>query len=232
METIFMNTENSKTNEPQRFKLDLTDKLKLKNLNKNMALADLSIYYTWKNIKSEYNNNKFKISATTWNDTFDLPDGSYSIADIQDYFEFIIKKHETLTENPPIQIYLNKIKKRIVFKIKTGYKLELLTPETMKLLKKEVDSDKNSKNVPKLESAEVVLVHCNLVKNDYQHSSKVLFSFVSNKQFEQLINISPNTLTMMNTVNTEFSFIEVWFTNQASKALNIEDNVNLTLIIG
>ena len=134
METIFMNTENSKTSEPHRFKLDLTDKLNLKDPKKNMALADLSIYYTWKNIKSEYKNNKFKISAPTWNDTFDLPDGSYSIVDIQDYFEFIIKKHETLTENPPVQIYVNKIKNRIVFKIKTGYKLELLTPETMKLL--------------------------------------------------------------------------------------------------
>ena len=86
-----------------------------------MALANISIYYTWKNIKSEYNNNKFKISAQTWNDTFDLPDGSYLVSDIQDYFEFIIKKHETLTENPPIQIYLNKIKDRIVFKIDTGY---------------------------------------------------------------------------------------------------------------
>ena len=89
---------------------------------------------------------------------------------------------------------------------KTGYKLELLTPETMKLLqstKKDVDSDKNSENVPKLESIEVVLVHCNLVKNDYQHSSKVLFSFVPNKQFGQLINISPNTLTMMNTIKTD-----------------------------
>ena len=86
-----------------------------------MALANISIYYTWKNIKSEYNNNKFKISAQTWNDNFDLPDGSYLVSDIQDYFEFIIKKHETLTENPPIQIYLNKIKDRIVFKIDTGY---------------------------------------------------------------------------------------------------------------
>ena len=104
-----MNTKNSKTNEPNRFKLDLTDKLHLKNPNKNMALANLSIYYTWKNIKSEYNNNKFKISAPAWNETFDLPDGSYSISDIQDYFEFIIKKYETLTENPPVQIYPNKI---------------------------------------------------------------------------------------------------------------------------
>ena len=104
----------------------------------------------------------------------------------------------------------------------------------MKLLgsiKRDVDSDKNSEIVPKLESVEVVLMHCNLVKNHYQHSSKVLFSFVPNKQFGQL-NISQNTLTMMNTVNTEFSLIEVWFINQASKALEIEDNVNLTLIIG
>ena len=244
METIFMNTENSKTNEPHRFKLDLTDphrfksdltdKLNCKNPNKNMALANLSIYYIWKNIKSEYNNNKFKIFAPTWNEPFDLPDGSYSISDIQDFFEFIIKKYETLTENPSIQIYPNKIKNRIIFKIKTGYKLELLTPETMKLLgstKKVVDKDKNGENVPKLESVEVVLVHCNLVKNDYQHTSKVLFTFVPNKKFGQLINISPHAFTMMNTVNTEFSYVEVWFMDQASKALEIEGNLNLTLII-
>ena len=99
-----------------------------------MALANLSVYYNWKNIKLECNNNKFKICARTWNDTFDLPDGSYSISDILDYFKFIIKKRETLTENPPAQIYQNKIKNRIVFKIKIGYKLELLTPETMNSL--------------------------------------------------------------------------------------------------
>ena len=184
METIFMNTENSKSNEPDRFKLDLADKLNLKNPKKNIALVNLSIYYTWKNIKTEYNNNKFKISAPTWNETFDLLDSSYTFDDIQDYFEFIIKKHEKLTDNPSIKIYSNKIKNRIAFKIKNGYKLELLTPETMKLLgrtKNVVDKDKNSGNVPKLESVEVVLVHCNLVKNDYQHASKVLFSFVPNK---------------------------------------------------
>ena len=95
-----------------------------------------------------------------------------------------------------------------------------------------VDKDENSENAPKLESAEVVLVHCNLVKNDYQHASKVLFSFVPNKKFEQLLNIPPHVVTMMNTVNTEFPSVEVWFTDQSSKALEIEDNVNLTLIIG
>ena len=85
-----------------------------------MALANLSIYYTWKNIKSEYNNNKFKFSAPTWNDEFNLPDGSYSVSDIHDYFEYIIKKHKTIADNPPVQIYVDKIKNRIVFKIKTG----------------------------------------------------------------------------------------------------------------
>ena len=141
-----MNTENRKTNEPHRFRLSLADKLNLKNPNKNIALGNLSIYYTWKNFKSAYSNNKFKISPPTWNDTFDLPDGSYSIVDIQDYFEFIIKKHETLNENPSVQIYPHKIKNRIVFKIKLRYKLELLSPETMKLLrstKKDVDQDKD-----------------------------------------------------------------------------------------
>ena len=167
MEAIFMNSENSKTSEPHRFKLDLTGKLNLKNPNKNMALANLSIYYTWKNIKSEYNNNKFKISTPTWNETFDLPVASCSIDGIQDYFGFIIKKHEILTENPPVDNYPNKTKNRIDFNIKTGYKFELLTSETMRLLgstKKDVDADTNSENLPKLESAEVVLVHCNLAK--------------------------------------------------------------------
>ena len=138
-------------------------------------------------------------------------------------------------EDLPIEIYPNKIKNRIVFKIKTGYKLELLTPETMKLLgstKKDVDSNKNGEIVPKLESVEVVLIHCNLVKNDYQYSSKVLFSFVPNKRFGQLINILTNTLTMMNTINAKFSHIEIWLTDQFTKPLEIEDNVNLTLIIG
>ena len=111
-----MNTENSKTNEPHRFKLDLADKLNLKNPNKNIALVNLSIYQTWKNIKSEYNNNKFKISALTRNETFDLPDGSYTVDDIQDYFEFIIKKHEALTDNSTVNIMQVKLKTELFLK--------------------------------------------------------------------------------------------------------------------
>ena len=219
-----MNTENSKTNEPHIFILDLADKLNLKNPKKNIALLNFKYLLHLEKHYIEYNNNKFKISALTWNKTFDLPNGSYTVDDIQDYFEFIIKKHETLTDNSPVQIYANKTKNRTVFKIKNGYKLELLTPEAMKLLgstKNVVDKDENSENVPKLESAEVVLVHCNLVKNDYQHASKVLFSFVPNKQFGQLLNISPHVFTMMNAVNTEFSSVEVWFTDESSKLLEM-----------
>ena len=166
-----MNTKNSKTSEPHRFRYNLIDKSDLKNPNKNMALANLSIYYTWKNVKSFYNNNKFKISAPPWNETFDLSDGSYNISEIQDCIEYIIKKHETIGKNAPILIYANKLSNRIVFKMKTGYKLELLSKETMKLLgstKDIIDADKNSENVPKLENVEVVLVHCNLVNNSYQ----------------------------------------------------------------
>ena len=137
-----MNTESSMTNESNKFLYKFIDELNLKNPNENMALANLSIYYTWKNMKFEYNNNKFKISAPTWIDEFDLPDGSYSISDIQDYFEYIIKKHEAIADNPPVQICGNKTKYRIVFKIKTDYKLELLSSETMQLLgssKKDID---------------------------------------------------------------------------------------------
>ena len=135
MEIIFINTKNSKTNESNRFRFYFTDKLDLKG-NKTIALANLSIYYTWQNVKSEYKNNKFKISGPTWDETFDLPDSSYTISQIQHYLEFIIKKHETVKsdENSPILIHPSKIKNIIVFKIKTGYKLELSSNETMKLL--------------------------------------------------------------------------------------------------
>ena len=235
METIFMNTANSKTSESNNFVYNFTEKLNLKNPNKNIALANLSMYYTWKNVKSGYNNNKFKISASTWNDTSDVPDGSYSIAALQNYFEYIIKKHETVTDRYPVIIYVNETNNRIVFKIKTGYKLELLSKETMKLLgssKSVIDSDKNSELVPKLESVDLVLMHCNLVNNDYQKVSRVLFTFVPNKSYGQLMTTVPHPLIMLKTVNTEFSFVEVWFTDQDNRPLEIEDNVNITMIIG
>ena len=211
METFFMNTKNSKTNESNRFKYDLIDKLDLENPNKNMALANLSIYYTWKNVESIYNNNKFKISAPTWNETFDLPDGSYNISEIQDYIEYIIKKHETIGENTPILIYGNTINNRIVFKIKSRCKLELLSKETMKLIgstKDIIDADKNGENVPRLENVEVVLVHCNLENNSYQQHSRVLFIFGPTKQYGQLISISPHSLVFLKTMNTDLEVIQ------------------------
>ena len=230
-----MNTENSKTSQPNRFLYNFTDKFNLKNPNKNIGLANLSIYHTWKNITSPYNNNKFKISAPTWNDTFDVPDGSYSISALQNYFDYIIKIHETITDTSPILIYVNQINKRIIFKIKSGYKLELLSKETMKLLgsaSNTIDKDKNSELVPKLESVDLVLVRCKLVNNDYQQDFKVLFTFVPNKRYGELMTIFPELLFMLKTVNTKFSFTEIRFTDQDYRPLEIEDSVNISLIVG
>ena len=108
MDTIFMNSENGRTSKYHVLVLKLGDKLDLRRGQKSVALSNLSIYYTWKNIKSSYKNNKFKISAPTWNDEFELPDGSYSISDIQDYFEYILKKHSESVDNPSIKIYVSK----------------------------------------------------------------------------------------------------------------------------
>ena len=139
-----------------------------------------------------------------------------------------------MTENPPVQIYVNNIK-NTCFQNKNRLQIRIANSWINQIVRKHkniCDEGKDGENVPKLESVEDVLVHCNLVKNDYQHTSKVLFTFVPNKQFGQLINISPHSLTMMNTGNTEFSSVEVWFTDQVSKELETEDNVNVTLIIG
>ena len=147
-----------------------------------------------KNIKSSYNKNKFKMSPPTWNDKFELPYGSYHVSDIQDYFEYIFKKHGENTDKPSVQIYVNKIKNRVTFKVKDGYSLELLTPETMKLLgstKNKITKDKNGENVPHLEITEVILVHFNIVNNDYQQDSRVLYAFFPNKPFGSLLQISP-----------------------------------------
>ena len=217
-----MNSENSKTSEPHILKLKLTDKLDLKLDKKIIALSNLSIYYTWNNIKSSYNNNKFKMLAPTWNEEFALPDGSYSISDIQDYFEYILKKHGEKFNNdnkPSVKIYINKIENRITFKIKNGYALEPLTKETMKLLgstKNKITKDENGENMPHLEITEVVLVHCNMVNNDYQQDSRVLYTFVPNKSFGSLLDISPSNYTFLKTFNSEYDEIVVWFTDQNS----------------
>ena len=141
MDTISMNSENSKTSKPHVLTWKFTRKLDLRLGEKVIALSNLSIYYTWKNIKSSYNNNKFQIFAPTWNDGLELPDGSYSVSDIQDYFKYSLNKHGGNTNKTSVQTYVKKIQNRITFKIKDGYCLELIN--------------------------EVVLVHCNMVNNDY-----------------------------------------------------------------
>ena len=229
-----MNSENSKTSEYHVLALKLTEKLDLRRGQKTVALSNLSIYYTWKNIKSSYNNNKFKISAPTWNEEFELPDGSYSISDIQDYFEYILKKHSESVDNPQIRIYVNRTENRITFKIKSGYYLELFAPETWKLLgnaESKITKDKSGENVPRLEVVELVLVHCNLVNNDYQQDSIILYAFVPNKTFGSLLEISPTNHVFLKTFNSEFQEIKIWFTDQIGAPLELEKKINVTLII-
>ena len=235
MENISRNTTNSKTTESNRFRLYFTNKLVLRG-NKTISLANLSIYYTWQNIKDEYKNNKFKITAPTWNETFDLPDRSYTIADIQDNFLGIVKKHEsdiTSSEESPILIYPNVIKNRIVFKIKAGYKLKLLTNGTMKLLGDGtiIDQNKNDKNVPELENATSVLLHCNAVRNDHLQNSKLLYSFVPNNSFGRLLSIQPRELIHAKTSNSIFDYLEIWFTDQNNNPLKFEEKIDVSLVI-
>ena len=212
MNTILMNPENSRTSEYHVLLLKLTDKLGLRRGQKSVALSNLSIYYTWRNIKSSYKNNKFKIFAPTWSDEFELPDGSYSISDIQDHFEYILKKHIQSVDDPPIKIFVSKNENTITFKIKNEYYLELLTPETMKLLgstESKITGEKNGENVPHLEIVELALIHCSIVNNNYQQKSRIFYTFVPNKPFGSLLEISPSSHIFLKSFNSEFQEIKV-----------------------
>ena len=154
-----------------------------------------------------YNNNKFNISAPTWNDKFELQDGSYSVSDIQNYFEYILKKHGQGIDKLSVQIYLHKIENRVTFKIKNGFTVELLTPKTMKLLgstKNKITKDKNGENGPHLEITEVVSVHCNIANNDYQQDLGVLYTFVPHKPLGTLLEISPTNHIFLKTFHSEY----------------------------
>ena len=149
---------------------------------------------------------------------------------IQDYIEYIIKKHEALTAIPPIHVYINRIINRLVFKIKDGYKLESQTPETIKLFGTTKKLTGKTKNGPSLQVVEVLLVQCNLVDNQYQQKSKVS-TFMPNKSNAYLLNVEPSNLVFLKTYNTEFDETIIKFTDQNGRLLEIEDKVNLTLLV-
>ena len=222
-----MNSQNSKTSKPHVLILKLANKLDLRIGEKIISLSNLSICYVWKNIKSSYNKNKFKMPALSWNDKFELSDGSCYVSDIQYHFEDISKKHGEDIDKPSLQIYVNKIENRVTFKIKNGYSLELLTPKIMELLgstKNEITKDKSGENVLHLEVTEVVLAHCDIVNNDYQQDSRVLYTFVPNKPFGSLLEISPTNHIFLKTFSSEYDEIKVRFTDENSQPLEIEDN--------
>ena len=149
-------------------------------------------------------------------------------------FEYILKKHGENIDKPSVQIYVNKIENRITFKIKDGCSLELTKIQNNKITwttKSKITKDKNGENVPHLKITEVLLVHCNIVHNDYQQDSRTLYTFVPNKQFGSLLETSPTNYVFLKTFNKEFQNIQVWFRDQKSQPLEIEDRLNLTLVI-
>ena len=153
---------------------------------------------------------------------------SYSILGIQDYFDYIFKNHGENTVIPSIRIYVNKIENRITFKIKSGYFLKFLNPETIKLLgstKSKITKDGNCENVLYLEVTEVVLIHCNVVNNSCQQNSRFLSTFVPKKSCCQLLYISPKKFIFLKIFNSELLYVKVWFTDQNSKPLEIEDKI-------
>ena len=165
------------------------------------------------------------------------------MSNIQDYFEYIFKKYGEKTNNNihkynpnSIRIYINKIENRFTFKIKTGYnfELKLLTHETIKLLentKSKITKDENGESVSYLDITDAVLTHCNVVNNSYQQNSRVLYTFVPNKSFDQLLNISSKSFIFLKNFDLEFSYIKVWFTDQNSNPLARENKINITLVI-
>ena len=199
-------------------------------------MSDLSIHYTWHNVK-ENHNNKFRLSGPTWSKDVTLPDGSYKIHQILNCFlDEVIKKYEsdvTSNEQSPILIVANRILNRVAFRIKTGYKLELLTNEIMRLLGDGpiIDTTKTGENVPKLEIVRNVLVFCNLVQNVYLQDIKLLFSFVPNSRFGNLLSIISQVLKYCDTVDSLFDYIEILFTVQNGMPLQIDADITVSIII-
>ena len=177
------------------------------------------------------------MSGPTWSEDVTIPDGSYEISQIQNYFlDEVIKKHESndkSTEQSPISIYVNRILNRASFRIKIRYKLELLANETMRLLEDGplIDTTKNGKNVSKLEIVRNVLVFCNLVENVYLQDSKSLFSFFLNSRFGNILSITPEVLKYCDTDDSIFDYIEISFADQNGRPLEIVDNITITIII-
>ena len=188
-------------------------------------------------MKKQYNNNEFRLSGPTWTEDVTLPDGGYEISQIQTYFlDEVIKKHESnvkSNEQSPILTYAIRILNRVNFRIKTVYKLELLTNETMRLLGDGPinDTTKNGENVPKLEILVNVSVFCNLVQNVYLQDSKLLFSFVPNSRFGSLLSVTPQVLKYCDSVDSIFYYIEILFTDQNGRPLQIDDDITVSMII-
>ena len=185
-----------------------------------------------KSIRKQYKINKLKIIAPTWTNQFELPDGSYSVSDIQGYIEHIITNNETLTAIPPIHVYVNRINNRLVFKINDGYKLELQSPETLNLFgSTRVNRQKKTGEKLQYQVLKQLKQFQSNVIQQISNIIKVLRNFTPNKSYDYLLNVEPSNLPFLKTYNTESDDIMIAFTDQNCRLLEIKDKVNLTLLI-
>ena len=250
MDTIFMNSANSKTPKPNRLILRLQNKMDLSLRKKSVALANLSIYYSWKNISSELKNNKLIIGYDDSDQEWTVPivDGSYSAKTISDYIFGSIEENRDRDKDSfwnnakkrgdePSEIfklYHDKIRNRTAYVIKNKYYIKLPTKEIRHLLgisKEKIEGSDYGDLVPQIEPVTAVLVNCNIVDNEYQRNSKLLYSFVPDKPFGSLLHIEPKSEIFAKTFAGGFYDINVWFTDQNGNDLKIEDAISLTLVI-
>ena len=232
MNSIFLRTENSKTSQSNVYRLNLTNKIQLHD--KVVALTSMTCYYNWNNITKSQNNNKYKIFPSN-----KVPieviirDGSYTIEPLSNYFEFILEKNNL--DKEATKIIPNRTINRINIRIKQNYAFEVQSEETRKFLGVDrvrfTAGTSTGLYVPHVETVDNVLVHCNLVYNDYQLDSELLYSFTPNASPGSLLHIHPNEFIYCQCKDTNFAYIEIRLTDQDFRPLTIEDNVTFTLVI-
>ena len=238
MNSIVLNTANAGTTEDHKLRLSLTSDL---HLNNNLvSLSHCSIYYNWKNFKKEYGNTQFTIHhlPSTTIIVVDLPDGSYSVRDINNYIHHIMKLagYENADGTYDINVYANPVYNRVTISVSNVFQFSMTDPFARMLgfdttQTQITNAEVNGNLVPQIEVVDTVLIHCNLVDNRVTHDSSILFAFVPNDSFGNLLSITPNYPQNRFCRNASFSYVEVYFTDQDGKALHVEDRILVELQI-
>ena len=236
MDLSILSTGNAKTSENHKLRLELISDLRLENAV--ISLSHLSLYYTWKNFLSKYNNVTCEYTHIPSNTLvkITIPDGSYSVRDLNNYIHHVMSSnnHVNSDESFGINIYANPVYNRITIKVSNDYEFNIIDGlrQTLGFSQSPLtNGDFNGEDTPQIEKVNNVLVHCNLVNNRVVNDSSVIHSFVPNNSFGSILSISPNYPFWHNTRNASFKDIEVWLTDQNNEPLDIEDNILVELQI-